>query len=68
MARHDILVIEPKHRGKEWIVKRPRSEYGIHIADSIDEAIAYVRLHAPDAEIRIKDLTGGFALLTRVTE
>ena len=65
MPNYDVLVIEPLHRGKKWIVKIPGFESGIHIADSLDEAIAYARVQAPAAEIRIKDLCGQFAHLPR---
>ncbi len=68
VAKQDVLAIEPRHSGKKWVVKRLCSENRIHIADSVDEAIAFVKSRTPEAGIWIKDLCRHFAHLARTTE
>jgi hypothetical protein len=68
MAKHDELVIEPQQNGPKWIVKKPHAERASRVAASIDEAIAYAKLHAPEGDIKIKGLDGKFAHIQRAAK
>jgi hypothetical protein len=68
VAKHDEFVIEPLRDGEKWIVKKPHAERVSHAANSIEEAVTYATSHAPEGDIKIKDLNGKFAHIQRAAK